>query len=532
MRRLLYVCWSALLLPCWLYSQEIQDDFEGNGTIAEWVGDDCNVDDAFANPFPGGINSSATVLKYTDEGGTFANARFDVLEGIDLSVSSRFSLLIYVPSNSLTGSQPNQISLKLQNGTLSEPWSTQSEIIKPITLDEWQEVSFDFVSDPYINLDGASPAPVTRTDFNRVVLQVNGENNQELVVAYIDDVKREEATTGNGSIYTELIWSDEFDTDGPIDASKWYHQTQLPNGTSWYNGEVQHYTDRLANSYIQDGNLYIMAKRETFTDQGQTKDFTSARLNSKVAFTYGRVEVRAKMPFGVGTWPAIWMLGKNVDEPGGYWQSQFGTVGWPACGEIDIIEHWGDNQNFVQSALHTPSSFGATVNKGGLLANDVSNTFHVYAVEWTPEKMDFSLDGNVFYTYNPEVKNASTWPFDADQYILLNVAILPIIGSGFTQSPLVIDYVRVYQEATTQVADLETDVQLFPNPVEHTLQLQLPPQLVGGTLKVFTTTGQMVERKARVSSTLNMDWSAYPAGVYSVVVEKGQVRKAYKVRKE
>ena len=135
-------------------------------------------------------------------------------------------------------------------------------------------------------------------------------------------------------VYDELVWSDEFDEDGALDNSKWFHQTELPNGDSWFNGEIQHYTDRLDNTYVEDGIMNLVAKAETFIDQGVTKNYTSARLNSKFAFTYGRVEVRAKLPTGVGTWPAIWMLGKNISENGAYWDNEgFGTTNWPACGE-------------------------------------------------------------------------------------------------------------------------------------------------------------------------------------------------------
>ena len=162
----------------------------------------------------------------------------------------------------------------------------------------------------------------------------------------------------------ELVWADEFEVDGPPCSDNWFHQTQLPSGGSWYNGEVQHYTNRLDNSFVSSGNLSVVAMKETFTDQGETKNYTSARLNSKYAFTYGKVQVRAKLPTGSGTWPAIWMLGKNINEDGGFWDPTYGTVAWPACGEIDIMEHWGNNQNYVQSAMHTPSSFGGTVNLG------------------------------------------------------------------------------------------------------------------------------------------------------------------------
>ena len=127
-------------------------------------------------------------------------------------------------------------------------------------------------------------------------------------------------SAGNQAIATRTVTVVAPTPTGPqaIDADKWFHQTRLPDGNAWFNGEVQHYTDRLDNSYVSDGTLKIVAKKETFTDQNRTKQYTSARLNSKYAFTYGRVEVRAKLPEGAGTWPAIWMLGKNINENGGY----------------------------------------------------------------------------------------------------------------------------------------------------------------------------------------------------------------------
>jgi hypothetical protein len=226
-------------------------------------------------------------------------------------------------------------------------------------------------------------------------------------------------TTYTYGACSSLIWSDEFNGDGAVDATKWHHQTTLINGDSWYNGEIQHYTNRQTNSNQSNGALNIVAKKESFTDQGVTKQYTSARLNSKFAFKYGRVEVRAKLPVGVGTWPAIWTLGKNITETGGFWSSTHGTTAWPACGEIDIMEHWGSNQNFVQSAMHTPSSFGNTSNLGGQIVPTASSAFHVYTLNWTADKMEFSVDGVIHYTYNPTVKNASTWPFDKEQYLSL-----------------------------------------------------------------------------------------------------------------
>lgn len=256
-------------------------------------------------------------------------------------------------------------------------------------------------------------------------------------------------------VYNDLVWSDEFDSNGPIDNSKWHHQTLLPNGNSWYNGEVQHYTNLITNSFVEAGILKIRAIKEAYTNQGVTKQYTSARLNSKFAFQYGRVDIRAKIPVEQGTWPALWLLGKNINEPGGFFQPEFGTTNWPACGEIDIMEHgitpW-QPFGFVQSAIHTPSSFGNTVNHGGIVAQNLGNEFHVYSMNWSPFEIKFLLDGIPFYTYNPSVKNASTWPFDAEQYLLLNIAMGGVAGSipsGFSQATMEIDYVRVYQNVAT-----------------------------------------------------------------------------------
>ncbi|HBI01357.1 MULTISPECIES: family 16 glycosylhydrolase [unclassified Flavobacterium] len=252
-------------------------------------------------------------------------------------------------------------------------------------------------------------------------------------------------------VYTDLVWSDEFETNGAINSTKWHHQTQLPNGGSWFNGEVQHYTNLISNSFVNNGFLNIVAKKENYTYQGVTKQYTSARLNSKFAFLYGRVDIRAKIPTNLGTWPALWLLGKNVNEDGGFFDAEFGNTGWPACGEIDIMEH-GITQSqpagYIQSAIHTPSSFGNTINHGGTIASNLGNDFHVYSMNWSPFEITFLLDGVAFYTYNPSVKNANTWPFDAEQYLLLNIAMGGVAGnipSNFTQATMEIDYVRVYQ---------------------------------------------------------------------------------------
>ena len=522
-----------LFLSINIFSQQnIQDDFEGNGTITSWSGDDCDINNNYSNPFKTGINTSDKVLQYDDTGGSYANIRFDTSSNLDLSVKNTFSIKIYVSASDVTGSQENKVSLKLQNNKIAEPWTTQTEIIKPIVLNSWQTIEFDFKNDGYINLNAASGAPVSRADFNRVLIQINGENNKDLVTAYIDDIAYYESTYVNQDpVFDQLVWSDEFDGQSGVsvdlDNTKWFKQTYpILGGQSWANGEVQHYTDRIDNSYISNGTLKIVAKKETYTNSNNvTKNYTSARLNSKYAFTYGKVEIKAKMPFGVGTFPALWMLGQNITETGGYWAATHGTTAWPDCGEVDIIEHWGDNQDFVQSALHNRSSFGGTVNKGGQKITNASTEFHIYTLEWSEDKMIFSVDGNVHYTYNPSIKNIENWPYSAPQYLLFNVAILPNINAGFTESAMEVDYVRIYQESTASVSknDNFLEVTLFPNPVNNELNIQFSSDLneIKGT--IYTINGQKVQEFYQKNTIKKVDVSNLAKGIYflRLASEKG-----------
>lgn len=529
-----------LLVTINSHAQLLQDDFEGESTISTWYADDTQMNTSFDNPHSDATNNSEKVLRYQDTGGEYSNIGFDSSQPIILEDETPFSLKIYIASESLTGNQPNQISLKLQNRNQQEPWSNQTEIIKPLELDQWQTVIFDFSEDNYINLNPNSPDPLIRDDFNRVVLQVNGENNTNLVVAYIDDFYFEggEADTDPGNpddpVYDKLVWSDEFDNDGELNSEKWFHQTELPNGSSWFNGEIQHYTDRIDNTFVEDGVMHLVAKKETFTDQGVTKEYTSARLNSKFAFTYGRVEVRAKLPTGVGTWPAIWMLGKNIKETGGYWDNEgYGTTPWPACGEIDIMEHWGDNQNFVQSAMHTPSSFGGTINHGGQVIPTASTEFHTYTLDWYEDRMVFSVDGNVHYVYEPEVQNDDTWPFTEEQYILLNTAIQPSIDPNFTESSMEINYVRVYQESTLGTGDVTPDskLKIYPNPVKRFVNVSIQNQFEDHNLEIYTIQGKLVEAHNLDKKHTEIDMSSWDSGVYLFKQENKALSKTYKIIK-
>jgi beta-glucanase (GH16 family) len=536
----LFLCAATLAT----YAQTtVQDDFEGNGTITSWQQDDSVLNSAFSNPVKEGINTSNTVLKYDDIGGQYANVYFDIPEKYDLSENYTFSFKIYIPQNSITGSQNNQVSVKLQNNDMNTPWSSQSEIIKDVSLDQWQTISFNFKDDNFSNYDSSAQNPTDRTDFDRILIQVNGENNTDTVTAYIDDFLYDGTVTANdnsntGPVFNNLVWSDEFDGEAgqivAVDSNKWFHQIQLPAGGGWYNNELQHYTNRIENTFINNGVLSIVAKKENFTDQGHTKSYTSARLNSKYAFTYGKVEVRAKMPFGTGTWPAIWMLGKNITEDGGYWRSEYGTTPWPACGEIDIMEHWGKNQNFISSAMHTPSSHGGTVNHGGQVIPTASTAFHVYELIWTSERMVFSVDGITHYIYNPETKNDETWPFYEDQYFLLNIAIeAGGAAANFTESAMEIDYIRVFQESTAAVSDVHKldNVKLMPNPINDELTIQIDDALKFEKAILYSITGKKIHTFLQKSSKKRHDTSFLKTGMYLLKIVTADGSKTFKLVK-
>ena len=501
--------------------QIIEDDFEGSGTISLWVGDDCDVDSSFANPYVQGINTSSRVLKYTDVGGQYANVRFDLSENLDFSNNNSFTFKIYVPSSGITGNQTNKVSVKLQNGTLAQPWTTQSEIIKYISLNEWQEITFNFESDAFINLDPSSANPIERTDFNRVLIQVNGEDNYDHVTAYVDDFIFEESEGGsdaNNPVFNTLVWSDEFNYSGTVDSNKWHHQIiPIINGTDWANGEQQHYTNQLSNSFVNNGSLKIRAIKENYTYNNVTKPYTSARLNSKFAFKYGRVDVRAKLPAEAGTWPAIWTLGANINEVGNYFGSTYGSVGWPVCGEIDIMEQNGwDKTNLIGHLHYSNANTNVYQNEGSTTyIQDSSGEFHIYSLIWTENVIKILLDDVVFF----ERENTQEIPYDNHHYLLLNIAMGGNLGgaipSNFNNATMEIDYVRVYEESSLSSSNSTlNELIIYPNPTKDKLILKTPSHLIGSNVNMYSTLGQSLSNFTLDKANTSIDLSSFKKGIY------------------
>jgi beta-glucanase (GH16 family) len=255
------------------------------------------------------------------------------------------------------------------------------------------------------------------------------------------------ASSPAGSPWT-LVWSDEFggSNGSAPDSSKWTVET---GGDGWGNHELEYYTSRLQNAQIQNGSLVITALKETYTGKdGVTRNYTSARMMTAGKFEqqYGRFEARIKIPYGQGTWPAFWMLGNNS-----------GQVGWPACGEIDIMENIGKEPAIVHGTIHGPGYSGAAgigssfSLAGGRFADD----YHLYAVEWEPNVIRFYVDSNLYATRTPaDLPEGTKWVYDHPFFTILNLAVggdwpgAPDNTTVFPQTMLV-DYVRVYKKSAS-----------------------------------------------------------------------------------
>ncbi len=235
-------------------------------------------------------------------------------------------------------------------------------------------------------------------------------------------------------------WQDDFDYTGKPDPAKWSYDL---GGSGWGNNELQNYTNNLENAYVKDGILTIKAIKEP----SNSRNYSSARLitKGKGDFLYGKMEIRAKLPTGVGTWPAIWMLAS---------QSDYGTQYWPDNGELDIMEHVGFDQNVVHANVHTKAfNHSIGTNKGNrITVPTASSEFHVYACEWKPDLLIFLMDGKEYFRFQKDrTYGWAEWPFDKPQHLLLNLAVggnwggqKGVDNSIFPQS-MEVDYVRVYK---------------------------------------------------------------------------------------
>jgi beta-glucanase (GH16 family) len=233
----------------------------------------------------------------------------------------------------------------------------------------------------------------------------------------------------------KLVWSDEFNYSGLPDSSKWSYDV---GGDGWGNHELEYYTaNRLVNARVEQGCLVIAARREKWSSQ----NYTSARLvtKGKGDWTYGRIEVRAKLPLGRGTWPAIWMLGSTT------------PLKWPDDGEIDIMEHVGFDPGVVHATVHCRKFNNVPEVTAAIRVEDLAQAFHVYSLQWDSDSLHMYIDHQQYFSFGNDHTGYAAWPFQQPMHLLLNVAVGGDWGgkqgvdeSVFPQE-MKIDYVRVYQ---------------------------------------------------------------------------------------
>lgn len=235
------------------------------------------------------------------------------------------------------------------------------------------------------------------------------------------------------------VWADEFERDGLPDTAKWTYDV---GGHGWGNRELQYYSaGRIENAEVKGGVLRITARKE---DQ-EGKAYSSARMVSKAGWKYGYIEIRAKLPKGRGTWPALWML------PTSRWEST--GARWPLCGEIDIMEHVGYEEGVVHGTVHTGAYNHVQGTQKGkqVPVPDATGQFHVYALDWKPDRIEILVDGKGYFEFRDEGKGKEVWPFDEPFRLIMNIAVGGNWGGrqGVDESvfPQVmeIDYVRVYE---------------------------------------------------------------------------------------
>jgi beta-glucanase (GH16 family) len=253
----------------------------------------------------------------------------------------------------------------------------------------------------------------------------------------------------------KLVWQDEFDGSGAPDAEKWTYEEGYIR-----NREAQFYTRRRENVRVENGVLVLEARRESIPNPAfqagstswqrsrETSEYTSASVRTldRSHWRYGRIEVRAKLPSGRGTWPAIWMLGVNCKE-----------VGWPECGEIDIMENVGYDPSAIHANIHTGSyNHVKKTGKGSKITVERPwEKFYVYALEWSPEKLDFFVDGRKYFTYANDNSGVASWPYDKPFYLILNLAIGGAWGGrngiddAIFPQRMEVEYVRVYERSSS-----------------------------------------------------------------------------------
>ena len=316
-----------------------------------------------------------------------------------------------------------------------------------------------------------------------------------------------------------LVWSDEFDSTS-IDRTKWTYDL---GAGGWGNNELEYYTSSSENSRIEDGNLLIIA---TKTVSGSTTSYRSARMKTQglASFKYGKIEARMKLPVGQGIWPAFWMLGDNITQ-----------VGWPKCGEIDIMEHVNDNSQ-INGTMHWDND--GHVSAGGVISCDVTE-YHDYSIVWTEHTIKWYRDDYNYYTGYIVNSINSTEEFHLPFFIILNLAVggnWPGYPDATTQFPdtMFVDYVRVYQDSSSTTGVMDENVpdkfellQNYPNPFNPSTIIEYSiPKLENVQITLFNILGEEIKtlvNEEKPAGNYQVEFSAdgLNSGIYFYKLKAG-----------
>lgn len=334
-----------------------------------------------------------------------------------------------------------------------------------------------------------------------------------------------------------LFWSDEFDGDD-LDESVW---TKFHDGNP-HNGELQFYTPREENIVVSNGTLKLIARKETYTGQGPwmtepvTRYYTSGKVESqgKLTFQYGKIEARMKLPRGKGTWPAFWMLGENLFNE---------DVGWPKCGEIDIMEHGQDFDN-LGAAIHT-EAYNHTIGTqrtGTYIISDYDTNFHTYGVEWTESELKFYVDDNYYFSVTKDQigSSESEWPFDQPFWLILNHAVGGAWGGTPDDSlfPHVteVDWVRVYRDSTLSISDDQSNISnitIYPNPGTDNFWLETGIRNEKVNIEIYDINGRLIKSLSKnIVDKILINISDLNKGFYIINVKTNKVNTSMKFIKE
>lgn len=510
MKRLFFILLSFSVLSVFgqTVSTQLLDDFESGDKGWQPV-DNGWVDFAIVpNPAPDAVNSSANVLKITRHPGSQNYAGVILRNYMSLNFGTLQSQFRYAKVKFL---KPNsgEVTIKLENNGDSGSTSSSANYTMP---NQWQEVTFDLI------------AATGKTYHDFFIQPAKDANLTSDITVYIDDISFESdpnpSQPGDDTLPGEfqLVWEDNFD-GADYDHNIWGTDV---GGGGFGNNELQYYTGTSNNIFTRDGCLVIKAIKEDYGG----RHYTSGKIwtRDKKFFTYGRVEVRFKLPAGRGTWPAIWMMPQN---------SIYGT--WPYSGEVDIMEFVGYQPYSIFGTVHRGVGSGSDGAGSNITMSD-PNAFHTIRIDWEPGYIKWYFDETLFFTYNNLWSGSMQWPFDQDFYVILNFAIggnwggaQGVDDSIFPQEFL-IDYVRVYQKVPTSNNDMQTNEGykiLFNNNI---LTVTSAKGLPFGVI-VYSVKGQKLFEQNGYKNTAEINMSGFNDNLYIVNVTDSTTTFSHKIVK-